>query len=171
MALSNVSVTCQTVLCTTPFSFGMRKLEKSILWHTVCINKKAGVCSRLFVYAVFIRSAAILAYSGESSTPTLRLPKRRRWQSMIAAGQCRCWGSWGVASRPISDLAGAILRRRVCPAFRRSHHPHDGWRGQDMFPCGRFSRPVKPYSKLIRHEDRLLVFSHNSFELSKKPSP
>lgn len=71
-------VTRQTVLCTTPFSFGMKKLGKSTLWHTVCINKKAGVCSRLFVYAVFIRSAAILAYSGESSTPTLRLPKRRR---------------------------------------------------------------------------------------------
>ena len=73
-----INVTRQTVLCTTPFSFGMKKLGKSTLWHTVCINKKAGVCSRLFVYAVFIRSAAILAYSGESSTPTLRLPKRRR---------------------------------------------------------------------------------------------
>lgn len=67
-------VTRQTVLCTTPFSFGMKKLGKSILWHTVCINKKAGACSRLFVYAVFIRSAAILAYSGESSMPTHLLP-------------------------------------------------------------------------------------------------
>ena len=67
-------VTRQTVLCTTPFSFGMKKLGKSILWHTVCINKKAGACSRLSVYAVFIRSAAILAYSGESSMPTHLLP-------------------------------------------------------------------------------------------------
>ena len=67
-------VTRQTVLCTPPFSFGMKKLGKSILWHTVCINKKAGACSRLFVYAVFIRSAAILAYSGESSMPTHLLP-------------------------------------------------------------------------------------------------
>ena len=71
---SLLGVTRQTVLCTTPFSFGMKKLGKSILWHTVCINKKAGACSRLFVYAVFIRSAAILAYSGESSMPTHLLP-------------------------------------------------------------------------------------------------
>ena len=39
------------------------------------------------------------------------------------------------------------------------------------FPCGRFSRPVKPYSKPIRYADRLLVLSHDSFERSKKPSP
>lgn len=50
---SIVLVTRQTVLCTTPFSFGMRKLEKSILWHTVCINRKRGVCSRRSVYARF----------------------------------------------------------------------------------------------------------------------
>lgn len=50
------SVTRQTVLCTTPFSFGMRKLEKSILWHTVCINRKRGVCSRRSVYAASPRS-------------------------------------------------------------------------------------------------------------------
>lgn len=49
-------VTRQTVLCTTPFSFGMRKLEKSILWHTVCINRKRGVCSRRSVYAASPRS-------------------------------------------------------------------------------------------------------------------
>lgn len=74
MRVGIIRVTRQTVLCTTPFSFGMKKLGKSILWHTVCINKKAGACSRLFVYAVFIRSAAILAYSGESSMPTHLLP-------------------------------------------------------------------------------------------------
>lgn len=39
------------------------------------------------------------------------------------------------------------------------------------FPCGRFSRPVKPYSKPIRYADRLLVLSHDSSERSKKPSP
>lgn len=50
------TVTRQTVLCTTPFSFGMRKLEKSILWHTVCINRKRGVCSRRSVYAASPRS-------------------------------------------------------------------------------------------------------------------
>lgn len=50
------AVTRQTVLCTTPFSFGMRKLEKSILWHTVCINRKRGVCSRRSVYAASPRS-------------------------------------------------------------------------------------------------------------------
>lgn len=51
-----LDVTRQTVLCTTPFSFGMRKLEKSILWHTVCINRKRGVCSRRSVYAASPRS-------------------------------------------------------------------------------------------------------------------
>ena len=52
----DVVVTRQTVLCTTPFSFGMRKLEESILWHTVCINRKRGVCSRRSVYAASPRS-------------------------------------------------------------------------------------------------------------------
>lgn len=68
------SVTRQTVLCTTPFSFGMKKLGKSILWHTVCIKQKGGCVPAFLFYAVFIRSAAILAYSGESSMPTHLLP-------------------------------------------------------------------------------------------------
>lgn len=37
-----IRVTRRTVLCTTPSSFGMRKLGRGTLWHTVCINKKAG---------------------------------------------------------------------------------------------------------------------------------
>ena len=55
-SIDGPAVTRQTVLCTTPFSFGMRKLEKSILWHTVCINRKRGVCSRRSVYAASPRS-------------------------------------------------------------------------------------------------------------------
>ena len=49
------------------------------------------------------------------------------------------------------------------------HSMNDG--SAICFPCGRFSRPVKPYSKPIRYADRLLVLSHDSFERSKKPSP
>lgn len=68
-------VTRQTVLCTTPFSFGMKKLGKSILWHTVCINKKAGACSRLFVYARFYtlrRYPRILGREFDADAPSAR---------------------------------------------------------------------------------------------------
>ena len=75
-------------------------LRFSLCWHAICINlwgpllmrgatnsrknelwilqyhyRKAGAdCSRLSVYAASIRSAAILAYSGESSMPMHFLP-------------------------------------------------------------------------------------------------
>lgn len=38
-------------------------------------------------------------------------------------------------------------------------------------PGGRLCRAVKAYSKPVRYEPRLLVFSHDSLERSKKPSP
>lgn len=70
-------VTRQTVLCTTPFSFGMRKLEESILWHTVCINRKEEC-----VPAVLFMPLLYAPANAARDSAHLELTRRAIWDTL-----------------------------------------------------------------------------------------